>query len=79
MNRKLMIVLALAAAAVGCAPPKVLVTNSVQSKYLLQESPAQGRKRVFNFIVRVCDAEGEKSVNCKDSVVLENVIARSVY
>jgi hypothetical protein len=62
-----------------CAPPKVLVANSVQTKYLLQESPAQGRKRVFNFIVRVCDAEREKSMNCKDSVVLENVIARSVY
>lgn len=81
MNRKLMIVLALAAAAggVGCTPPKVLVANSVQSKYVLQQSPTQGGKNVYNFIVRICDAEGEKSVNCRDSVVLENVIAHSVY
>ena len=82
MTRKLIFALALAGAAVGsaCAPPKVLVANNVQTKYLLQEAAEkQAGKKVFNFFVRICDGEGERSTNCKDSMVLDNVVAQSVY
>ena len=82
MTRKSIFALAFAGAAVGtgCVPPKVLVSNDVQTKYLLQEAGAkQGGKNVFNFFVRLCDREGERSTNCKDSMVLDNVVAQSVY
>lgn len=82
MRKQLLFALFLAGAAVsiGCAPPKILVSNSVQTKYLLQRADAQqGGKNVFNFFVRVCDGQGEHSTNCKDSLVLDNVVAKSVY
>jgi hypothetical protein len=74
------LILAGASASIGCVPPKVLISNSVQTKYLLQRADAQqGGKNVFNFLVRVCDGQGEHSTNCKDSIVLDNVIAKSVF
>lgn len=82
MTRKLICALALAGAAAGtgCVPPKVLVANDIQTKYLLQEADSkQGGKKVFNFFVRLCDREGERSTNCKDSMVLDNVVAQSIY
>jgi cytochrome c5 len=82
MTRKSIFALAFAAAAAGtgCVPPKVLIANEVQTKYLLQEAASkQGGKKVFNFFVRLCDSEGERSTNCKDSMVLDNVVAESIY
>jgi hypothetical protein len=81
MRKQLLFALFLAgaAASIGCAPPKVLVSNSVQTKYLLQRSDTQQGKNVFNFFVRICDGQGEHSTNCKDSIILDNVIAKSVF
>ena len=61
-------------------PPKVLVSNSMGSKYILQENGnTQGKTRLYNFIVRICDVKDDTSSNCKDSVVLDNVVSSSVY
>ena len=82
MNTKLMIGLLLGGSLLctACAPPKVLVSNDVKTKYLLQQAETkQGGKRLFNFFVRVCDSAAERSVNCKDSMVLDNVVAQSIY
>lgn len=80
MTRNAMLFLAfvlVALSATACVPPKALINNSVQTKYLLQQS-AQN-KQVFDFYVRICDAQDDKSVNCRDSLVLDNVVARSMY
>jgi hypothetical protein len=83
---KLVAASSLCAALVGCGTPRYLVgdtfTGSRTSKTILMPTAnATDKKEVlYNYVVRLCDvdAEGVES-NCNDTVVLENVIANSIY
>ena len=81
MNRIFLALAILAAAATtACTPPKVLVADDFGTKYVLQENgQTQNSRKLYNFIIRACDRVGDTTSNCKDSVILDNVVARSVY
>ena len=75
--------------ATGCAVPKVLVDHSYATsdkslEILIQRSgevvgTGQNKTNLFNVFMRVCDQGTDNTqVNCKDSVILENVDPRSL-
>jgi hypothetical protein len=70
----------------GCSSsPKVLVDHSFRgktktSKIMLELSGEETNgKKLFNTHVRLCDLKDHKETACKDTMVLPNVVADSVY
>ena len=78
-----------ALAAVGCAPPKVLVghsyaTSNKSIETIIQksgESVGSGKDKtnLFNVYMRVCDQnENNSQSQCKDTLILNNVNPESI-
>ncbi len=66
--------------AVACTPPMVLVDQAYFGKQRVIKSIMQKNGGLFNQYLRVCtlDAAGKEG-NCKDTLVLENVVPGSLY
>ena len=91
---RLMAVAVLAVAMTGCAVPKFLIQDSFIGSMVLPTTgttrndktvliPAvrtDNKEILYDYIVRLCDldANGAES-NCRDSVVLANVVSNSLY
>lgn len=76
-------------AAVGCAPPKILVAHSYASsnksiETLIVKSGASvgtgdDAKNLFNVYMRVCDQDANNDTTaCKDTLILANVNPDSI-
>lgn len=77
---------ALATTAVGCAPPnKILVGQTFigedRSIKILMTKPGEGgdKGQFVDQYVRVCTLKDGQEVDCKDTLVLENVAPGSLY
>jgi hypothetical protein len=72
---------ALVTSAAGCAMPKVLIDQGFlgatrTGKMIIQRSP-EGQ---FNQILRICTLnKSGQETDCKDTLVLQNVIPASLY
>ncbi len=92
-TRKISLVLATGclAALAGCAAsPKYLVDHSFRgdtrtSKIMLQENgetvgSGTSKKKLYNTFVRLCDlTKAHQEANCKDTLILPNVVSGTVY
>jgi hypothetical protein len=63
---------------------KVLVDHSFRgktktSKIMLEQSGETGGKILYSNYVRLCDIKDFKETSCKDTVVLDNVVADTIY
>ena len=70
-----------ALAAVGCAPPKVLVGHTYASsdKSGATVGSDKDKKSLFDVYMRVCDQDASNgTAACKDTLILENVNPDSI-
>ena len=65
----------------GCAPPKVLIKHQfVDADKSAKTYIERGTDNLFRVSARVCDVQGNnQETNCKDTLLLENVVPGSVY
>lgn len=68
----------------ACSTPRFLVAQTLigsrsSKTILMPTAPNNQNQTLFNYVIRTCeiDAQGVES-NCKDSVVLDNVVANPV-
>ncbi len=84
MYKKMMLALALITLTSACAPQPVLVRQEIiggkSVKHILLLTGSGDEGNLYDYVMRVCDYD-EKGLelNCKDSTVLRNVQAQSVY
>lgn len=86
---KILCALIFGAAAVGCAPPKVLVGHSYATSdksihTIIQKSGASApsgsdKSGLFDVYMRVCDQDASNTMSdCKDTLILSNVNPDSI-
>lgn len=68
----------------ACAPRPVLIRQEIiggkSVKHVLVLTHAEDDVELYDYIMRVCNYDGQdRETDCVDSVVLENVLAKSVY
>jgi hypothetical protein len=89
MKKTLLLAGVAALAAVGCAPPKILVGHAYASsnksiETLIVKSGAtvgtgSDAKNLFNVYMRVCDQDANNNTTgCKDTLILANVNPESI-
>lgn len=83
MNIRLGLIGALLVTAVGCAVPKVMISDtfvpntSKVARYSVKLVAAgdedKGQADLSNFYIQICDVQGTTATNCKTTLVLENI------
>ena len=91
---KVLLGLVALAALSACGTPKFLVGDQFiggrNIKYILRPVggndavavavTGQKREQLYDFMMRICDYDGnDKESNCKDSIVVSNVVPGSIY
>jgi hypothetical protein len=74
----------LAVMASACAPQPVLVRQEIVGgksiKHILLLTNSDGDGNLYDYIMRVCNYDEQgREINCKDSTILRDVKAQSVY
>jgi hypothetical protein len=82
---RLLVVVAALAALGGCATPRFLVGDTFHAgrsskTILIPTAAADNNNALYNYVVRLCDIDAQGvEYNCKDTVILENVVTNSAY